>query len=504
MGRTYIVEEAVGQYLSNINLQGKAFVSGLLIGQCSSQKDYVILATRTPPKEEQNENLKHQQKAKLDNLDEEWATEHANQVSRMLPGGLLVLGVFIITTLEMGNDFQNALRRLVFAMEKSMNKRRLWNFTEEEVSERVTLHVCSSTKKYLLYRARVPPKQEAATPRGLSSTRAYLQCLCKEYFVELMISMIQSSAKPADWKYQNGLSTSWLSLECTVHINIHIPLSTTSVSYTLEKNTKNGLVRWAKQIENGVYLINGQVKDEDCDLLEGQKKSSRGNVQATSHCFDVKVLTHLLLNSDRRSTATVQICSGSVNLKGAVKCRAYIHSSKPKVKDAVQAMKRDILNTVADRCEILFEDLLLNEVPEKKVMNSEKEFHILPHRVFVPIPGSTIMLCDYKFGDESAEEMRDHLIEMLDHMIQIEDLEIAEEINTERISSKTPNRSLKLQACMRYSVNTEASLDTTDDEHPEKPIKTRIILKIQQNIGVIAAVAVAVLAAGISFHYFSD
>ncbi|XP_044123240.1 protein odr-4 homolog [Neovison vison] len=454
MGRTYIVEETVGQYLSNINLQGKAFVSGLLIGQCSSQKDYIILATRTPPKEEQNENLRHQQKAKLDNLDEEWATEHANQVSRMLPGGLLVLGVFIITTLEMGNDFQNALRRLVFAMEKSMNKRRLWNFTEEEISERVTLHICSSTKKIF----------------------------CRTYDIHDP----KSSAKPADWKYQNGLSTSWLSLECIVHINIHIPLSTTSVSYTLEKNTKNGLARWAKQIENGVYLINGQVKDEDGDLLEGQKKS-RGNVQATSHSFDVKVLTQLLLNSDHRSTATVQICSGSVNLKGAVKCRAYIHSNKPKVKDAVQAMKRDILNTVADRCEMLFEDLLLNEIPEKK--DSEKEFHILPHRVFVPIPGSTVMLCDYKFGDESAEEMRDHFIEMLDHMIQIEDLEIAEEINT---------------ACMSYSVNTEASLDNTDDEQPKQPIKATVILKIQQNIGVIAAVAVAVLAAGISFHYFSD
>ncbi|XP_025733775.1 protein odr-4 homolog isoform X2 [Callorhinus ursinus] len=408
MGRTYIVEETVGQYLSNINLQGKAFVSGLLIGQCSSQKDYVILATRTPPKEEQNENLTHQQKAKLNNLDEEWATEHANQVSRMLPGGLLVLGVFIITTLEMGNDFQNALHRLVFAMEKSMNKRRLWNFTEEEISERVTLHICSSTKKIF----------------------------CRTY-------------------------------------DIHDP--------------KNGLARWAKQIENGIYLINGQVKDEDCDLLEGQKKSSRGNVQATSHSFDVKVLTQLLLNSDRRSTATVQICSGSVNLKGAVKCRAYIHSNKPKVKDAVQAMKRDILNTVADRCEMLFEDLLLNEIPEKK--DSEKEFHILPHRVFVPIPGSTVMLCDYKFGDESAEEIRDHFIEMLDHMIQIEDLEIAEEINT---------------ACMSYFMNTEASLDNTDDEQPKQPIKTTVILKIQQNIGVIAAVAVAVLAAGISFHYFSD
>uniref|UniRef100_A0A2K6ETS2 Protein odr-4 homolog n=1 Tax=Propithecus coquereli TaxID=379532 RepID=A0A2K6ETS2_PROCO len=422
MGRTYIVEETVGQYLSNINLQGKAFVSGLLIGQCSSQKDYVILATRTPPKEELNENLKHP-KAKLDNLDEEWATEHANQ--------------------------------LIFAMEKSMNRKRLWNFTEEEVSERVTLHICSSTKKIF----------------------------CRTYDVHDP----KSSAKPADWKYQNGLSTSWLSLECTVHINIHIPLSTTSVSYTLEKNTKNGLTRWAKQIENSVYLINGQVKDEDCDLLEGQKKSSRGNTQTTSHCFDVRVLTQLLLNSDHRSTATVQICSGSVNLKGAVKCRAYIHSHKPKVKDAVQAMKRDILNTVADRCEILFEDLLLNEIPEKK--DSEKEFHILPHRVFVPIPGSTVMLCDYKFGDESAEEIRDHFIEMLDHMIQIEDLEIAEEINT---------------ACMSSSVNSEASLDNTDDEQPKQPIKATIVLKIQQNIGVIAAFAVTVLAVGISFHYFTD
>lgn len=47
--------------------------------KCSSQKDYVILATRTPPKEEQNENLKHP-KAKLDTLDEEWVTEHASQV----------------------------------------------------------------------------------------------------------------------------------------------------------------------------------------------------------------------------------------------------------------------------------------------------------------------------------------------------------------------------------------------------------------------------------------
>ncbi|XP_041518699.1 protein odr-4 homolog isoform X3 [Microtus oregoni] len=367
----------------------------------------------------------------------------------MLPGGLVVLGIFIITTLELSDDFQNALRRLIFSVEKSMSRKRLWNVTEEEVSERVILHICSSTKK-------------------LS---------CRTYDVHDP----KSSARPADWKCQNRVSTSWLSLECTVHINIHIPLSATSVSYSLEKNTKSGLVRWAKQIENGVYLINGQVKDEDCDLLEGQKKS-RGNTQATAHSFDVRVLTQLPLSSDHRSTATVQICSGSVNLRGDVKCRAFIHSNRPKVKDAVQAVKRDILNTVADRCEILFEDLLLNETPEKK--NYE-----LPHRVFVPIPGSAIRLCDYKFGDESAEEIRDHFSEMLDHEIQVEDLEIAEEVN---------------MACVTSSVRSEASLPDTEEEQPQQPNETPIASKIQQNIGAIAAIAVAVLAAGISFHYFSD
>lgn len=132
MGRIYIVEESVGQYISSISLQGKSFVSGLLIGQCSSQKDYVILATRTPPKEEDNENLKHPN-CKLDTLDEEWYTEHVSKVSRMLPGGLVVLGIFIITTLDLADDFQNALRRLIFSVEKSMNRKRLWNVTEEEV-----------------------------------------------------------------------------------------------------------------------------------------------------------------------------------------------------------------------------------------------------------------------------------------------------------------------------------------------------------------------------------
>ncbi|XP_009706399.1 PREDICTED: protein odr-4 homolog isoform X1 [Cariama cristata] len=452
MGRTYFVEEAIGQYLSGLSTKLKPYVTGLLIGQCSPQRDYVIWAVRTPPKEEQKEDSISP--SKLASIDEEWITTHASQVSRMLPGGLLVLGVFIIATPELSKDSQNALRKLIFSVEKSLTKRRLWKPAEEEVSDRAALQICSATKKVV----------------------------CRTYDVQDP----KSSAKPADWKYQSALSASWLALDCTVNVNIHIPLLATSRNHDLEKNAKNGLNRWSKQIEDSVFLINGQVKDDDTELLEGQKKL-RGNTQSSAQFSDVKVLTQLSQSSSHRSTATVQVCSGSINLKGAVKCRAYVHNNKPKVKEAVQALKRDIINTLSDRCEILFEDLIINEGPHKK--NLKREYHVLPQRLFVPVAGSSVMLSDYKFRDEAAGEIQERFVEMLDQSVQAEDIHIAEEFNTGFISN---------------SIDICPVTDNMDDTQQKQLTKATLLLKLQQNMGVVIAAAVAVFASIFSFNYFSD
>ncbi|XP_064371622.1 protein odr-4 homolog isoform X2 [Dromaius novaehollandiae] len=403
MGRTYIVEEAVGQYLSDLSTKLKPYVTGLLIGQCSSQRDYVIRAVRTPPKEEQNEiNVNP---SKLASIDEEWVTAHASQVSRMLPGGLLVLGVFIIAAPELAKDSHNALRKLIFSVEKSVTKRRLWKPAEEEISDRAALQVCSATKKIV----------------------------CRTYDVQDP----KSSAKPADWKYQSALSACWLTLDCTVNVNIHIPLLATSPNHDLEKNTKNGLNRWSKQIEDSVFLINGQVKDNDTELLEGLKKL-RGNIQSSTQFSDVKVLTQL-------------------------------------------ALKRDIINTLSDRCEILFEDLIINEGLGKK--NFEREYRVLPQRLFVPVAGSSVMLSDYKFRDEAAGEIQERFVELLDQAVQAEDIHIAEEANTVDVCPVTDNK---------------------DDTEQKQLTKATLLLKLQQNMGVVIAAAVAVFASIFSFNYFSD
>ncbi|NXP19459.1 ODR4 protein, partial [Scytalopus superciliaris] len=446
MGRTYLVEEAVGQYLCELSTALRPLVTGLLIGQCSPQRDYVLRAVRTPPREQHGE--QDTGPPRVASLDEEWITTHASQVSRMLPGGLLVLGVFMIATPELAKDGQNALRKLIFSVEKSLTKRRLWKPAEEEVSDRAALQICSATKKVV----------------------------CRTYDVQDP----KSSAKPADWKYQSALSASWVALGCTVNVNIHIPLLATSPNHDLEKNTKNGLNRWSKQIEDSVFLINGQVKDDDTELLEGQKKL-KGNTQSITHFSDVKVLTQLCQGSSPRSTATVQVCSGSINLRGAVKCRAYIHNNRPRVKEAIQALKRDIINTLSDRCEILFEDLILNEGPQKK--SCEREYHVLPQRLFVPVAGSSVMLSDYKFGDEAPGEIQDRFAEMLDQAVQAEEIHVAEGVSTVDICPVP---------------------DTLEDTPQTQLTKATLLLKLQQNMGVVVAAAVAVLASIFSFNYFSD
>ncbi|XP_075689572.1 protein odr-4 homolog isoform X2 [Rhinoderma darwinii] len=389
MGRSYYVDEAVEKYFTKIIQQEKSYVTGLLIGHCSMQRDYVVLAVQTPHKEDQGEVPKKRTgPSKLDEIDEEWVSIHASQVSRMLPGGLLVVGVFLITSPELSKDSQNALRKLIFAVDKSPRKNRLWSLNEDDVTDRVAVHICSATKKNT----------------------------CRTFD----ITDPKSTAKPADWKYQNTPS-SWLTIDCNVHVDLTIPLSACATYQEKQKCTRQGLAEWAKELENAVVFFNGQVKDRNGDLIEEQKKS-----RSVAHSSPQIISANILLtsNSFNRSTALVQVCKSSLSVQGVVKCRGYVSNNKPKVKDAMQAIKRDLLNTISDRCEILFEDIILNGSQDE----SEKHFP-LPQRVFIPIPGSSIMLCDYVFGDETEEDLQNRFFEMLDQEVYYKALAFVEETN---------------------------------------------------------------------------
>lgn len=158
---------------------------------------------------------------------------------------------------------------------------------------------------------------------------------------------------------------------------------------------QDGLMRWAKQIETGYCLISGRQALDDTELFLGQVKTNQSFLCHINYIFNIKLtfffflaekepkdkppsdtpcadpclrcelilifsLTliyewgiHVCIDSgvirismsqeksevDERCSAVVQVCSGSMRVRGMVHCRAYIHNNKPKARHAAQVIK---------------------------------------------------------------------------------------------------------------------------------------------------------------------
>ncbi|XP_068613763.1 protein odr-4 homolog [Brachionichthys hirsutus] len=437
MGRGYAVEQAVEAYLSKLGATHACPVSGLLIGQSSSQRDYVIMASRTPPREGSASTAGK-------SLDKEWVAEHARQVSRMLPGGLAVLGVFMISDAD-AKDTVATLSQLVFAVEKLISSEYLWNPADDDITDCVTLHVNPKTRK----------------------------TICRTFDVKNPKSM----AKLADWKYHSGVCSSWSMVSCCVNVDMLVPLpGSGSAAEILDAFLKEGLKEWARQIQHGICLFEGKTLPDDTELLAGQKRNRQ--------TFTVQ----LLISPDDQSLSdVVQQCGGSVSVRGAIHSRAYLHSNKSKVRLAEKLLKRDVLSTVAARVQMLLEELLMSEEGEGGGEGGSRGKHqtaadtfALPRRIFCPVSScGPVCVCDYQFSDEAKAEATDRLKEMLD-------IDVAEEhLDT---SQESPAQILERGAAAELTVGPVEALEP----------------KRSKCVGVAMATAVALLATAASMLYLSD
>ncbi|XP_068557895.1 protein odr-4 homolog [Cebidichthys violaceus] len=426
MGRSYIVEDAVEGYLTK-QCEQAGPVTGLLIGQSSTQREFVVTATRTPQREESAA-------VAGNSLDKEWVTEHARQVSRMLPGGLSVLGVFIVADTD-AKDAVTTLRQLVFAVENLISSERLWNLADDDVTDRVALHVNPKTRK----------------------------TFCRTFDVK----DAKSVANPADWKYQSGLCSSWITVSCCLSVDLLVPLPDNRTdTEDMDTCLKEGLKVWAHQLESGVCLMDGKKLADDTELAGGQKRNVRQTYTAQL----------LITPEERRSTDVVQRCGGSVSVRGAIHSRAYLHSNKPKAKLAEKLLKRDAVSTVATRAQMLLEELLTTSQGDKQ----QREQFCLPHRVFCPVKASgPVCVCDYRFSDEGLSEVTDRLKEMLDIDVAEKDLDTRQE---------TPAEVLERDAAAEPTVETVEALEPKRNNY----------------IGAAMATAVALLATAASMLYLSD
>ncbi|XP_020618091.1 protein odr-4 homolog [Orbicella faveolata] len=373
MGRTIIIEESVGDYISSLYGKHKWQI-GLIIGQLSPQRDYVLHLARTP---EQSGNSDGESKpATMDEIENNWIIEHAHQVSRMLTGGLDVVGVFAFGPTDMLTKTQGKLRQLVFSFQKNVHHRPASYFGDLSHS-RILLQICSATKKITC--RTIDVSDQRATPN------------------------------PAEVKYQS-FTSKWLKLETSLSLsNTHFTVPRKLERSGLQNQIMGSIQNTLQSISTALCTVNGELCTDDQPLVSGQKpgKSSHAASKSTQ-TFKIDIFTEEPCGPlDPVETQTV----ASLVMSGSMSCRAYVHQ-KATVKEAIQALKYDAVRSFLSRCEVLCEDVMDSQ-EEKTTNETFSSTWTSPQRVFAPLGAGPVTVCDYVFKDETFKESRERMAELL-------------------------------------------------------------------------------------------
>nr|KAG5689612.1 hypothetical protein BaRGS_032370 [Batillaria attramentaria] len=243
------------------------------------------------------------------------------QVTRMLPGGLDVIGLFVVAPAQMLKDSQAKLRQMMFAVQKAVTKN-MPVFPADSIVDRILL--------------------------------------------------------------------------------------------------QNAIAPFCKDIWKSVALIDGEMRNPS-DLLaafpDSKKGKGRERESPTQERFSVDFLLSLNGSEDIPDPKVNEV-KELVSVRGITVCRAFVNW-KATVKEALEAIKSDVVRSLCARCELLSEDIELMDE-----MSESGQIFDTPVRVFSPFGSGGAELCDYMFQDEKVEEILDRIKELTDVRVRAETLEM--------------------------------------------------------------------------------
>nr|CAG4644223.1 EOG090X0BI6 [Lepidurus arcticus] len=384
MGKTLIADEKLTEYV-NALIAKKEFIVGLLIGQETASKTYVIHITRTPEpvEDSKKEQKKITKKQGLEDVDETLLADHARQVVRMLPGGIHILGIFVVTPEDPFQGTQNVsrLRKTLTAIKTVLESSPF--ISQTKISpERAVLHICSLTHKLT----------------------------CKS----IDISSPIASARPADFKFQNGGGTPWLELDASLLLDLGFPISKAECQRTLRQQLEDSLSAYSSTLQKALILFDDSLREESSEMLlqttskEGKKK----NKAAAALEEPLKTVQVHFLVPDIERTTQVKDCVTELRFSGKMCVKAFVHA-KATVEDGFLALREDVLRSLWARCEMHCDSLVSDE--EQRGISEERSvLHEPPRRVIAPLPYSVVTVSDYLFPGEGPSDSLPSLAELLD------------------------------------------------------------------------------------------
>ncbi|XP_071575950.1 protein odr-4 homolog isoform X2 [Temnothorax nylanderi] len=398
MGRTIYAEEHLRTYLAAL-AKPDGYVIGLILGQSSGQKDYIVHLAKSPPPLSKNvveetligssapaeQDVANTYIRSVKDIPMSWVADHAKHVTRMLPGGMWVLGIFIVgpeDTLDNTSNVQK-LKSVLGAIHKTLS----WN----------NKYLCGNNQDEKLI---------------LSFNSVKQKYICKSIDIAK-----DSMLKPADWKFQEK-ATRWYQLEALVDFDKLYLIDADKDPETLKKQLQNILTNVVDLIESSLIVIEGEVRSPD-DTLEIFGKKKKNNKECKSKTNDssnsLQVSLYIPCSQDNSNMdVKTTSCSALIRLIGQLVSRTFVHQ-KASIAEANTAVKEDIVRSLASRLEMHWDSLIEEEngSPEENIT-----LHEPPRRVLIALPENKVTLSDYLFPGEGPQEALLSLQELLDLKVQ--------------------------------------------------------------------------------------
>ncbi|XP_065313079.1 protein odr-4 homolog [Gordionus sp. m RMFG-2023] len=451
------IETSVKTYIyENIN---STFVYGIIVGQEYSDALYIPYIAKTP--EDTNAKTRKDRKNALEISEDSlyntsWIWQHSKQANNMLPGGLDIIGIFVIGTSAFIDSNLNLFKQTLQGLVKNIQ-----NF------QIIPQNLLSSNKMLM----------------KISTD------LDKEAFINISAYHISESNQILDftdsikWSYKN-FCTKWcqidsnLLLDWNILLDIKINKINSTTRYTDNTTLRNQLKQGLKSFINSlnpsysneisdasnpkaatflindillnhqsadmdklisdyapnlVNLENDRIKSDSKPYKQSSKNKQKDSISHSPYNkrdsfldhdtkydnrFIIDILTTLPFNkecSPKQFDNKYPCFLFSMN--GSLAVRAYVPPNAT-VKQALEAFFKDITRSLSARCEII--------VDEEETYEHEREsktFFETPSRVFAPLSTTGLTICDYIFRGEESCECLEPLKELLDLNIEVGQIE---------------------------------------------------------------------------------
>ncbi|TYH72205.1 hypothetical protein ES332_D05G238700v1 [Gossypium tomentosum] len=396
-------------------------------------------------------------------IDKDWVAEHARQVSRMMVGGIKVVGIYVWASEAAFKNSTMVLCQTVKGVAEAAST------LEDDLDVRLLIHICYSPRRW--------------TCRNCT----------------LSSNITSSSLRPCDFKMGRVL-TSIQTFKCLYNFDLRLPIyqEKTSKSETLVDFLCNGISNYVKELQGAKAVIDGNlvVNDEAC---------------TTEGLHEVELLLPFMKDMYIEACSQKDVV-GVVNFTGSLCSFSFLNSKEP-ISQAVADIKDDIIRSLRSRLDIICDEAdedpgpidngikeagndLASEKPVSQLVlhSLRKNCNLsLPRRVFVPWLAGTY-ICDYLQPSETLEVLKDHCVELMSMEAPNDASKILEpEEEAIRVSTRS-FWDVVIPYCSTSSSTQEKNIEITGKENSQKTSKS-------PSLYFVAAVIILLLSVLVGFVF---